>query len=103
MGYYTDYTLTVENADDKLEELTEMLTKEYGFEAWGEQFWRNAKWYEHDNDMLELSREYPEVLFDLYGDGEDSDDMWHSYYKNGKMQHCPAEITFPPFDEAKLE
>lgn len=52
--------------------------------------------------MLLLSKEFPDVLFKLHGEGEDNEDIWDKYFMNGKMQYCPAEIMCPPFDRAKL-
>lgn len=43
-----------------------------------EWFWPGCdwvKWYEHENDMLAISQEFPDVTFCLDGDGEESDDM----------------------------
>ena len=60
------------------------------------------KWYIHEQDMKELSKIYPETTFLLEGEGEDSEDIWRKYFKNGKMQVCKAEIVFPAFDESKL-
>ena len=35
--------------------------------------------------MLKLSLEFPEYVFILDGEGEESGDIWRSFYKNGKM------------------
>jgi hypothetical protein len=61
-----------------------------------------CSWYEHEKDLNDFSRKYPDVLFELYGEGENPGDMWKKYFRNGKMQVCKAELTFPPFDEKKL-
>ena len=104
MGYYTDYTLTVKNVPEEYASaLTHALTEDLGMECWGDDYFANAKWYDHDEDMMALSLRFPGVLFQLYGCGEDSDDMWYSYYKDGKMQYCPARIEFDPYDESKLQ
>ena len=105
MGDFTDYTLHVNDASEVEKLAISKWSEEHIglMNDWGDGWWCNAKWYEHDEDMKELSLLFPHLLFDLYGDGEDSDDMWHTYYKGGKMQHCPAEITFPVYDESKLE
>ena len=63
----------------------------------------SSKWYDHDEDMKEISAKFPGVLFVLHGEGEESCDLWDAYYLNGKMQHCQAEVIIPPFDPAKLE
>ena len=105
MGYYTDYTLTVKNVPEEMAPaLKYALTEDIGMEWWDdESYFANAKWYDHDKDMKALSLRFPGVLFELYGDGEESDDMWYTYYKDGKMQYCPVKITFEPYDESKLQ
>lgn len=60
------------------------------------------KWYEYDEDMRKLSKQFPDFLFILEGDGEDPDDLWRNYYYNGKCQHCPARIEYDPFDMESL-
>lgn len=61
-----------------------------------------CKWYEHESELRAFSEKHPEVLFELWGKGEESGDMWVQYYKNGLMQTCKAVITYPPYDETKL-
>lgn len=60
-------------------------------------------WYEHDDDMIELSKLFPDALFELYGDGEESDDFWRYYYYRGVMQGGAGEIVYPPLDFAALQ
>lgn len=62
-----------------------------------------VKWYEHEDDMIALSKEFPEVIFCLHGEGEESGDLWSKYFKNGKMQECRAKIIYDPYDEKQLE
>lgn len=62
----------------------------------------SCKWYDHEKDMRAFSERFPDVLFELNGEGEESGDIWRKYFRNGKMQKCPARITFDPFDETKL-
>ena len=62
----------------------------------------SSKWYEHDEEMLEMSKAFPEIVFYLHGEGEESGDLWFTYYKNGKKQYCPARIEFDEYDESKL-
>ncbi len=107
MGYYTDYKIE----HDGSEELTEKMSLQlegiagYSFEVEGPNELRNyhAKWYEHEDNMRTFSKLYPKILFTVEGHGEESGDEWRRYYKNGKCQIAQAEITYPPFDESKLE
>ena len=62
-----------------------------------------VKWYEHVKDMLDLSREFPGVLFTLHGEGEQGDDLWQSYYFDGMFQHEKAVISYAEYDPAKLK
>ena len=98
MGYYTVYELASSD-NDIMEEVKEKIVKMYGRSPFEDE----CKWYEHDEHMLEISKQYPNVVFELYGEGEEAGDLWKKYYKNGKRQYCPAEVSFPEFDESKLE
>lgn len=105
MGYYTSYELSVSNVNPLLaSKLEEEVEKMQVFESGNSKdgWYGYDKWYDHDEDMMLLSKRFPDALFELYGDGEESDDMWRAYFKNGRMQFCPAIITFDPFDEKKL-
>lgn len=35
--------------------------------------------------------------------GEENEDVWDTYYKNGKKQYCKAQMMIPPFNESKLK
>lgn len=130
MGYYTRYSMEIQDIDNKGYDSYKiakyMLDKQeesdrfYAFEYELKNFVENedtesrtrcelslygddeCKWYDNEDDMLLLSKEFPDVLFKLHGEGEDNKDIWDKYFMNGKMQYCPAEIICPPFDRAKL-
>ena len=61
-------------------------------------------WRSIDKDMLFLSKleKFQDVLFTLWSSGEFTEDLWIRYYRNGKMQKCIAEITYPDYDESLL-
>lgn len=109
MGYYTNFELSV---DQDEEAVREFLSSEDGnltggylsswLEYWSGSWSANGKWYEHSEDMKFLSTRFPDVLFTLTGDGEETGDLWAKYYKGGKEQIAKAEITYEEFDEQKL-
>lgn len=98
MSYRTYFQLEVIGQTDVDHE--EEINQEYNG-GW-DLFQDDQSWYEYQQDMKEYSLRYPELIFKLIGSGDQNDDMWICYFKNGKMQECPAIITFDEFDEFKL-
>lgn len=62
-----------------------------------------AKWYTWKTDVARLSKNFPDVLFTLRGEGEAACDVWLAYFLGGKCQHEIAEYVFGEFDERKLQ
>ena len=62
-----------------------------------------CSWYDHDEQLAEFSKKYPNWLFVLSGKGEEAGDIWKNYYLNGQVQKAVARITFDEFDEKKLK
>ena len=123
MGYYTTFEVTIEKIDpktfkptwnineikrpdngeipdelvDKMHELCEDLDFDridtfYGF----------AKWYDWQDELKELSKKYPDLMFTVNGSGEDTPDFWICWIVNGKSQLERKELTHEPFDPKKL-
>lgn len=82
------------------EELTDYLNDESSKGMIIESF-DSYDWENNDIDMLELSEIFPGVIFKLHGEGENPEDIWDSYYKNGKSHTYMMEI--PPLDLKDLE
>ncbi len=108
MGYYTTYTLTVDSREkdtplspDFLADLKDKLP--FLNQESCDTFSCYEKWYYHGLDLRLLSRKYPSYFFTLYGEGDNSEDLWYAYYQDGKAQFCPAVITFDDYDPAKME
>lgn len=105
MGYRSYYSLTVHSEREKEiiaqlreenEEANDCLDEEGGMAE-------ETKWYESDEEMKAFSLKHPGVLFEMYREGEDNDDLSKTYYKDGKMQQSGAIITYDEFDESKLK
>jgi hypothetical protein len=111
MGYNTRYTLNwdLSKSDTTWEEISEEIGLRkainrrffYGVDTNGNTY-DACKWYDHENDIAEFSKIFPDVIFELSGEGEEARDIWKKYFKNGKIQICIAKITFDEFDESKL-
>lgn len=61
-----------------------------------------VKWYEHETEMREFSKKYPDTVFTLKGEGEEAGDIWKKYFQNGKCQVAKARLTIDKFDPNKL-
>lgn len=110
MGYYTKYNLDFtqmkgEKKDYfKLEEEIAAALKEINPDYFGDcryygldsLFEKHMKWYESHSDILDLSEKFPGILFELSGEGEDSDDIWKAFFYEGVCQHCLAQIVYDP-------
>jgi hypothetical protein len=109
MGYYTDYKLTATDFADKDEEekFESDLKTKCGYTGWDfsstgtdfEMVLHEVKWYDHNDDMIALSKQYPHVLFELEGVGEEHGDMWRARYKNGESERVTARIVFDEFQK----
>lgn len=117
MGYYTRYELEADTRGfdnkDIIKEMDEDRFYAFGnfkellnnLDTAGSLYlepYDETKWYDHEEDMKELSKKFPDILFKLHGEGEEQGDIWDKYFMNGKMQHCHAVMTIPPFDKNKL-
>jgi hypothetical protein len=65
-------------------------------------FTSSCSWYGHVEDMVEFSKQYPNIVFTLSGEGDETGDLWRKYFKDGKVQVVRAVFTFQPFDPEKL-
>ena len=53
-------------------------------------------WYEHERDMRQVSSRWPGVTFTLKGKGDDHDDEWVEYHRDGLMQRIRRGEWEPP-------
>ena len=59
-------------------------------------------WNTYYKDILELSRKYPNVLFDLYYEDTEEFASAHIYFIDGLYQYSPAIVEYEEFDPNKL-
>jgi hypothetical protein len=111
MGYHTDFSLEIEpedlwqEIDEALQEITKPDSDLQDFEAFGDGWvLSDTTWYTHEEELKDFSRHFSETLFILTGEGDESDDRWKLYVKNGKVWRATGqvEVVFPPFSEDKL-
>lgn len=110
MGYYTRYNGSViSGADEKdvataINKLPEFNYKNIEFSCIDDVIAEDEeKWYDFREDMQEISKQFPDALIYIHGEGEDRRDMWDAYFKNGKSVVYMAQITYPEFDVRDLE
>lgn len=67
--------------------------------------WCNADdtWYNCRADMIQLSKMFPEVLFELLVEGEDHNDDWRAFFIGGKYQVNEAYRVYEPFIPAEFQ
>lgn len=100
MGYYSDYRLQFDNQDTHVKVgVRNALLEISGYTGWyyeHDQLTLNeAKWYDHQMNMIALSTIFPDLKFELHVTGEDGQ-QWLVYALNGGLQVCDGEMVFPP-------
>ncbi len=108
MGYYTMYSLEVLHIQNEEEfnhlrkYIHEHETMDYAFDdgyyyddaaTFGTK--NDAKWYNHADDMIALSKLFSDMQFRLHGIGEEDDDLWYHYFHNGADEYCPLTSQRP--------
>lgn len=112
MGYYTDYLLKTEWMPEKVDLqsfdtmiyemlVTALLENKDAVYAFGEKMayadgeGQNTRWYDHEKDFIALSKQFPDVLFTLDGEGEEAGDIWRKFFYRGEMAGGKAQIILP--------
>jgi len=85
MGYYTLYELVVD-PPERYDEVVARLQQIAGWTVITD--CEPTKWYGHEADLIALSAEFPDVLFELQGIGEEitleNPDVWKKEFLGGK-------------------
>lgn len=98
MGYVTNFEISarVNNVDIDDSILTDIISDATGVNWFKCSY--HGKWYTHEEDMIKLSKKYPDYAFEINGVGEEYPDIWRLYAKNGKIKKVQAIISFPPVE-----
>lgn len=104
MGYKSCFTLSAKPVTKELYQKIDAELQLYTcyFEQDGIEneagHWCNSDdtWYSCRADMIQLSRTFPAVQFQLYVEGEDHNDDWRAFFKNGKYQVNYADRVYEP-------
>ena len=116
MGYYTNYTGDVldsnGNWDYELEEqIAHAVAQLPYFDSDDKSIvtlddviaTQAEKWYDYIEDMKNISLQFPDATIVIHGQGENYDDIWNTYFQNGKYARYEAEIIIPSFNPADLQ
>src|SRR5688500_12222794 len=101
MGYLTLFNITYSERREEIRTYAHQLSDEQMKDPNGFCYSDDdcVKWYNYEKDMLFLSQQFPNVLMTVKGEGEDRDDVWIQYFKNGKCskaKNAVITITFEP-------
>lgn len=101
MGYYTNFE--IEAIDDPKSQIMSLLQSLAGISGYRELesgYASSIKWYDCVENCKKASLYYPELLFRVTGDGENSDDIWRLYVRNGKTKLLT--MIWPEFNIEEL-
>ena len=115
MGYYTCYSLEVKGAtQEQVKKITEWIAEKHLYGLYGSPYkfedgtyqyecLESMKWYSYEEDITALSTTMPNATFKLHGDGEDEEDKWYMYFKNGESERCSVIMYYPEPKEIKWD
>lgn len=95
MGYYTRFDIS-----NNSQEVVDAINIGSGYDDVQED---SIKWYSCLDDCKRISKDFPDTVIEVSGEGEEVGDIWTAYFKNGKMQYEKAQIVLGEYDESKLK
>jgi hypothetical protein len=109
MGYYTNYSLEIKGKGPVYNRLMGQLDMVVPNDVYGYSLSslvndeaESIKWYNYEEDMRAMSKDWPNVLFTMKCIGEDHE-MWACHFMNGTSKKCDAKITFDEPDMTVLK
>lgn len=113
MGYYTYFTMEIETknrvavSEQITNKVADRLKDLIGIERLdgvhdGHMDIGDLKWYNSEDDMYRISKEFPNLVFHLHGDGEESGDIWERHWHDGLVQECFIG-DLPPYVPSEMK
>lgn len=94
MGYLTHFSFFhIKGPEEQYQSLLQEIEDLVGDKQVTEDETFQGKWYSSDEDLKELSKKYPDLVFEVFGDGEDADDKWHQFWNNGEVMTEGLEFS----------
>jgi hypothetical protein len=107
MGYYTKFTIKVSGADNE-NQMTKFAKEMelYDYEIVGENGPElfasfEDKWYDWKKDFEKCTKNFPRMLVEIEGKGEDAEDIWMARIRDGESEIIYAKIVFDEFKKIK--
>ena len=86
MEYLTTFSFNLVNGpEEQYNKLLKDIEEITGIKDVSEYESLSAKWYDADEDLKQLSKKYPDITFSVWGDGEDSEDVWQQFWHAGEV------------------
>jgi hypothetical protein len=106
MGYYTKYNIKItgiDNANQAVKIARDYDLVDYVVSDTGTVLiaFYEGKWYVWEKESVALTRNYPRILIKIYGEGEESGDIWKARIRNGECERVEAKIVFDEFKSIK--
>jgi len=99
MGYYTNYSLTLDADQETYDRVVARVAE---VSDYSHPFDESIKWYYWEANMRKVSLEFPGLRMTVEGEGEESGDIWVAYILDGKVHKAKAKIQLPDFDPTQL-
>lgn len=106
MGYYTKYDVKItgiDNANQAVKIARDYDLVDYDVSDTGTVLnaFYEGKWYNWEKESVALTRNYPRILIEIHGEGEENDDIWKARVRNGECERVEAKIVFDEFKRIK--
>lgn len=107
MGYYSEFSLEVDGSKEEKESIISAFLQENEGAAWALNIDGTSrqpdKWYDVNEDMINLSEKYPKRSFIIQIMGQILGDMKRIHYKEGELQYFESGvISYPDFEPSLL-